>query len=70
MNKCKHKKDKYGCVKGCKEYYPVISRESIIAEMDYKPEEEEHIHTMEQFFACEECKEKIGKLMIKAFNKI
>lgn len=32
MEECKHKKDRYGCIVGCKLYFPVISREAIIAE--------------------------------------
>lgn len=35
---CEHKKDKYGCVEGCKEYFPIIPRESIVAEMELNEE--------------------------------
>jgi len=50
--KCEHKEDKYGCVEGCKAYYPIIPRESIIAEMDYEPPQEE----------CQKCKDFIDGL--------
>lgn len=52
---CKHKKDKYGCKEGCKEHYPVISREAIIAEMDASEE-------MYKEQPCERCKDLINGL--------
>lgn len=56
----------------CEEHYPVISRESIIAEMDASEEyrkSQEHIHTFEEFLNCNECKDKIGGLLLKALKK-
>lgn len=39
MNDIKCEFDKYGCTNGlCREHYPVISRESIISEMDASEE--------------------------------
>jgi hypothetical protein len=54
MKECKHKKDKYGCIVGCKLDFPVISRKAIIAEAEASEQN--------QMCECEHRCDKCGKL--------